>query len=119
MRHMHETIAKAVIADFLGESFSKTQIDDTYEYSEKILDSLIYAHEIFANEFHKDIKFKQAEVAIILSLYYYCALFSPGNTISYTLMAYDIMFSKMWKYMIDAAIDSEKIDFEPAQKPKY
>ena len=119
MKNMDKDLCKSLIAEFLGEGFTETQVDNAYEYAENLLGSLIDAHQSFANVFGTNFKFKQMEVAIIISLYYFIYLVTPEGGFSGFLKAFDLSFSRVWECLIDAAIDSEKIDIEPAQKPKY
>ena len=109
MRHMDNDSAKLIIAFFLGDDFTETQVDEAYEYAEKVLSSLIDAHEIFANEFGKHFKFKQLEIALILSLYCFLMLVTPDGNISGYMKAYDVAFSRMWECLIDSAIKEENL----------
>ena len=118
MRHMDEQINKAIIAEFLGEGFTETQVNDAYEYAEKVLSSLIDAHEIFANEFGTHFKFKQMEVSIILALVYFINIVSPEGDLSRYLKVFYLAFNKIWDNMIESAMDTEGIILKhSAEKP--
>lgn len=107
MRNMDKDLTKDIIAEFLGESFSETQVDDAYEYAEKVLSSLIEAHESFANVIGKPFKFKQMEVAVTIALVYFVNMGSPEGNLSGYLKAFYLNFNRMWDSMIESCMDTE------------